>query len=177
MIVGIGDSNLEFGGHGWQHGFKQQVDFGRLVYYPGGSTRDVIRRLSNMDHTTIEDRVPEDSTILVTLGINDSIQGVSMSEFAQNHMIIKNTVESIVGPRSWIWMPSHVSGQTSLEMNRWWLKLKANRKNVPFVNLHESKYRQLTEYRAFNDPFHLTIGSYEQLAEEVMESNPTLFGL
>lgn len=162
MIVGIGDSNLEFGNHGWAHGFGQLTAFRSLVSFPGGSSRDVLRALRGMPPDVIADLAPSSAPILVTLGINDMLQGVGPIEFARNHRDIMQLVEATAGPRSWIWMPSHYTGHWKLEVLRTVLCLYASWRRAQFVNLRSS--RDLTVYRFPDDRFHLQKASYEALA-------------
>ncbi|MGQ3486131.1 hypothetical protein [Roseovarius pacificus] len=167
MIVGIGDSNLEFGGHGWAEGFGRLTAFRSLVSFPGGSSRDVLRALRGMPPDVIADLAPSSVPILVTLGINDMLQGVGPIEFARNHRDIMRLVEAAGGPRSWIWMPSHVTGHWKLEALRTVLCLYAIWRRAQFVNLRA--YRDLTIYRFPDDPFHLQRSSYVQIARRVMQ--------
>ena len=177
-IIGIGDSNWEKGGHGWKHGFSQVADCETLIYYPGGDTREVLQRLRGMDVTEAD--VPEDATVMVTLGINDSIYGIPWHEYCKNHVRIKDTLEAMVGPRRWVWMPGHWQYPGSpihKEMEnpfflpffyglRAALRYKAKKQNIPFVDLR--KHKDATIYNAPFDPFHLSKESYERIAARVV---------
>lgn len=164
MIVGIGDSNWEFEGHGFAKGFSRFIDQKTLVYYPGGSSEDVVQRLSGKTLTT-ED-VPVGATVVVNLGINDRTQELSACETVKNHLKIKEIVERQVGEREWVWMSSHYTGSWGLEMVRLALCLSSKFNGIKFVNLR--KYKSGTIYNAPYDKLHLTEDSYKYLSFEAL---------
>jgi len=164
-IVGIGDSNWEFGGHGWAYGFSEKVTQKTLVFYPGGSSRDVLRRIKKMSIT--EKEVPKGSIVVINLGINDVLQGIHPYETAANHAKIRRVIKKRVGSRQFVWMPSHWTGDLEVEVARWWIYQTAKKyKDVKFINLF--RWAGRTVWNNPHDPYHLSKGSYRILARKAL---------
>lgn len=164
-IIGIGDSNWEFGGHGWAYGFGKRETQKTLIYYPGGSSLDVLQKLKRMNIT--ENKVPKDSTVVVNLGINDFLQGLHPYITTYCHVQIKKEIEKNVGSREFVWMPSHWTGDLEVEVIRWWLHEAAKKHNdVKFINL--ANWVNATVWNNPSDPYHLAKSSYRILARKAL---------
>lgn len=160
-LSGMGDSNLTFGGVGWAGGFEALGLYeGDVINIPGGSTEDALWVINVMLANAPSTKGP----VLVTFGINDMLQGIGPIRFCRNHLKLKREYERVLGPREWVWMPSHYTGQWKLEVLRYALRITAWWHGIKFVTLRDYKDMMKHYYRSPEDHYHLTPEGYETLA-------------
>lgn len=164
-VYGIGDSNLAFNSYGWAGSLRQINLYHRhVVSYPGGSSKNVVERLKYQTWVA-----PGQDVVLVTLGINDMVQGIGPIRFVRNHLEIKSLVERYSPGVRWVWMPSHYTGHWKLEVLRYALRITSwFCKDVEFVDLRKFKDQIEPYYYGPTDPFHLRRMGYDMMRPAIL---------
>jgi hypothetical protein len=187
MIVLLGDSNIEFDGHGWDAAFRRLQTTYPLVSIPGGTSSDVlavlknertwyqfIRHLMDPDAPTV---VKTNSTwhFIINTGINDMIQKEGYFRYVKNHIDMLRHIKKqrgLVCSRANVYfMPSHYTGHWKLELRRRMLQAACWFVDAEFIDL--KKRDQYTVYNSPEDPWHLFKMSYEIIAQDIQEKDLT----